>query len=369
MKAYQRDFGYTDHTTVSAVMVSLQNVGAFLAAVAIFPLSERYGRKSTIQIACLVFIAGVILQVVPSHSLVCFYMGRFVSGLGLGAATAVVPSYNAEQAPKEIRGKLGSGMQLLFAAGVLVSYWIDYATVHDMEVSSAQWQIPVGLQMVPAAFLAIGLFWQKESIRWLAKKGRTEEAWEALAWMRADIGDHVKAEFHEIQTGITEEVRASEGFKKRELLEPANRYRLGLAVGVFLGQQCTGMTALAYFGPQFFRLLVGAGEKNLLITGLYGAEKFIMVATYIFCFSEWWGRKPTLWISALVMSVLFVVVTVVNNTTSASVNNQTTGAGITTVALIFLTNSVYQFSWGPVPWPYTAEVRISHGNSDLLERY
>lgn len=369
MKAYQRDFGYTDHTTVSAVMVSLQNVGAFLAAVAIFPLSERYGRKSTIQIACLVFIVGVILQVVPSHSLVCFYMGRFVSGLGLGAATAVVPSYNAEQAPKEIRGKLGSGMQLLFAAGVLVSYWIDYATVHDMEVSSAQWQIPVGLQMVPAAFLAIGLFWQKESIRWLAKKSRTEEAWEALAWMRADSGDHVKAEFHEIQTGIAEEVRASEGFKKRELLEPANRYRLGLAVGVFLGQQCTGMTALAYFGPQFFQLLVGAGEKNLLITGLYGAEKFIMVATYIFCFSEWWGRKPTLWISALVMSVLFVVVTVVNNTTSAPVNNQTTGAGIATVALIFLTNSVYQFSWGPVPWPYTAEVRVSYGDSDLLERY
>lgn len=67
------------------------------------------------------------------------------------------------------------------------------------------------------------------------------------------------------------------------------------------------------------------------------------------------------------MSVLFVVVTVVNNTTSASVNNQTTGAGIATVALIFLTNSVYQFSWGPVPWPYTAEVCISYGDSDLLE--
>lgn len=44
--------------------------------------------------------------------------------------------------------------------------------------------------------------------------------------------------------GIAEELRASEGFKKRELLEPANRYRLALAFGMFLGQQCTGMTAL-----------------------------------------------------------------------------------------------------------------------------
>jgi MFS family permease len=260
MKSYQQDFRYTDKTTVSAVrnpnfstiakqhadcplqvMVSLQNVGAFLAALGIFPVSERYGRKKTVQIACLVFCTGVLLQVLPSHSLVCFYIGRFISGLGLGSATAVVPSYNAEQAPKEIRGKLGSGMQLMFAAGVLISYWIDYATVHGMEVSSAQWQIPVGLQMLPAAILAGGLFFQKESVRWLAKKGRNDEAWENLKWMRADDGAAVKAEFNEIKTGIAEEQRASEGFTKRELLEPANRYRLLLAFGCFLGQQCTGM--------------------------------------------------------------------------------------------------------------------------------
>lgn len=240
MTSYKNHFGYSDNTTVSAVMVSLQNVGAFLAALGIFPVSEKYGRKKTVQLACAVFVIGVTLQVVPSHSLPCFYIGRFVSGLGLGSATAVVPSYNAEQAPAAIRGKLGSGMQLLFAAGVLISYWVDYATVHDMPVSNAQWQIPVGLQMVPAAVLGIGLFFQKESIRWLAKKGRYEEAWEALKWMRADDGPDVKAEFNEIKAGIAEEFRATEGFKKRELLEPANRYRLALAFGVFLGQQCTG---------------------------------------------------------------------------------------------------------------------------------
>jgi hypothetical protein len=47
-----------------------------------------------------------------------------------------------------------------------------------------------------------------------------------------------------MKTGVAQEKKASEGFKKRELLEPANRYRLALAFGLFLGQQCTGMTAL-----------------------------------------------------------------------------------------------------------------------------
>ncbi|CAK3830331.1 general substrate transporter [Lecanosticta acicola] len=357
MSSYKNDFRYTDKTTVSAVMVSLQNVGAFLAALGVFPISERYGRKKTVQVAMAIFCTGVILQVVPSHSLVCFYIGRVVAGLGLGSATAVVPAYNAEQAPKEIRGRLGSGMQWLFALGVMISYWIVYGTTQGISgTNSAQWQIPVGLQMVPAAVLGLGLFFQKESIRWLAKKGRYEEARANLVWMRADDGPEAHAEFSEIKAGITEELRASEGFTKRELLEPANRYRLALAFGIFLGQQCTGQTALAYFGPQFFKLLVGGGSQDLLITGLFGAEKFISVGVFLLFFSERWGRKPTLWISALLMSACFVIVTAVNNSTPAPKNNKATSSGIATVAMIFLTNVIYQFSWGPLPWPYTAEI-------------
>ncbi|PLN86541.1 general substrate transporter [Aspergillus taichungensis] len=355
-KSYQNDFGYGDQTTVNAVMVSLQNVGAFIAALGIFPVSERYGRKITVQVAMTLFCIGVILQVVPSHSLVCFYIGRVVSGLGLGAGTAVVPAYNAEMAPKEIRGMLGSGMQWLFALGVMVSYWIDYGVKVGLPVSSKQWQIPVGLQLVPAAVLGLGLLTQPESVRWLVKKERYDEAWASLTWMRADDGDAVKAEFNEIRVGLAEELRATEGLRKRELLEKSNIYRLVLVFGIFLGQQCTGMTALAYFGPQFFKLIVGDDtNQSLLITGLFGAEKFVMVGIYILFFSEMWGRKPTLWISALLMASCFIIVNVVTETTPKP-QGETTSAGIGTVAMIFLTNSVYQFSWGPVPWPYTAEI-------------
>jgi branched-subunit amino acid ABC-type transport system permease component len=101
---------------------------------------------------------------------------------------------------------------------------------------------------------------------------------------------------------------------------------------------------------------VGGGSQDLLITGLFGAEKFVMVGTYILFFSERWGRKPTLWISAILMAICFVIVNVVNKTTPAPVHNHATSSGIATVAMIFLTNSIYQFSWGPLPWPYTAEV-------------
>ena len=77
-------------------MVSLQNVGAFFSALLVFPISERIGRKKTLQGACTIFCLGVTIQVCPTHSLVAFYIGRFIAGLGLGAATATAPIFNAE---------------------------------------------------------------------------------------------------------------------------------------------------------------------------------------------------------------------------------------------------------------------------------
>lgn len=68
------------------------------------------------------------------------------------------------------------------------------------------------------------------------------------------------------------------------------------------------------------------------------------------------NRKPTLWVSAFIMAVCFVIVTVVNKTTPPPDGTSASSAGIATVAMIFITNSVYQFSWGPLPWPYVAEV-------------
>ena len=58
-----------------------------------------------------------------------------------------------------------------------------------MDESPAQWQIPVGLQMVPPFILGTGLFFFPESVRWLVKKGRIEEAWDALTWLRASDGE------------------------------------------------------------------------------------------------------------------------------------------------------------------------------------
>jgi MFS family permease len=114
-------------------------------------------------------------------------------------ATVIVPMYSAEMAPKSIRGMLGSMFQFFFTLGVMTSYWIDYAVdLHVSEESSAHWQIPVGLQLVPGAILGLGMLLTKESTRWLAKKGRREEALASLIWVRGGDSPSVQDEYDTI---------------------------------------------------------------------------------------------------------------------------------------------------------------------------
>jgi hypothetical protein len=82
--------------------------------------------------------------------------------------------------------------------GIFTSYWVDYAVLKRIAPSARQWQIPIGLQLVPAALLGLGMFTLKESVRWLTKVGRHEEAWQSLIWIRADDSQDTVDEMEEI---------------------------------------------------------------------------------------------------------------------------------------------------------------------------
>lgn len=55
----------------------------------------------------------------------------------------------------------------------------------------------------------------KESVRWLTQKGRHEEAWESLKWIRADESQATLEEMEEIRTGVEIEERETEGFQAK----------------------------------------------------------------------------------------------------------------------------------------------------------
>lgn len=77
----------------------LTPVVAFFACFFTWPFTARFGRRSSIALASLIFCVGAIVQVLNTHSLAAFYVARVVSGVGVGMATVLIPMFSAEMAP------------------------------------------------------------------------------------------------------------------------------------------------------------------------------------------------------------------------------------------------------------------------------
>ncbi|KAK4984094.1 hypothetical protein LTR50_006836 [Elasticomyces elasticus] len=444
LASYQHDYGYTTKqaTRTSSLAVGLQQLGAFVACFAIWPVTHRFGRKKALLICSATFCVGAIIQTINTHSLPAFYVGRVIAGVGLGGSSVVVPMFNGEMMPKEMRGQVGSFFQWFYTFGgrTPVASSADGRATDLPGIAQASSPL-IGsitalrrtcprsildsgrfLSLVPAALLGLGMFTLTESVRWLTVRGRHEEAWESLKWIRADDGEATRAEMEEIRYGIEMEVRATEGFRLKgaillhppvsapilllhspltspspfllltlpqylslspqtlspyltdfspdlianrppeEMLERDNFRRACTAVAVFTAQQSTGATAFAYFGPQYFKLLVGSkGNSNLLLTAIFGAIKVVACGIFVLFLADRVGRCHILTTGAAFMAACQLTTAIVVKERPPPPAAQTTGgvvtgSGIATVALIYLFVIAYNFSWGPLPWPYVAEL-------------
>ncbi|KAF2157952.1 MFS sugar transporter-like protein [Myriangium duriaei CBS 260.36] len=361
LASFERDFHYTakQSTRISSLAVSLQQLGAFVACFAIWPITHRYGRRPAIVASSIVFCLGALLQTINTHSLAVFYVFRVVAGLGLGASSVTVPMYSSEMSPRQLRGQIGSFYQLFYTFGVFTSYWVNYGVAQDIpKTQSRQWQIPVGLQLIPAALLGLGVFTLKESTRWLTLQGRHDEAWQSLCWIRASDGPAVEGEMEEIRAGVAYEQSAREGFQLKELITvPDHLKRVIGASAMFIAQQATGATAFAYYGPQYFKLLVGnKGNSDLLLTAIFGAIKVIACGTFVIFVGDRFPRRHILAFGGFFMAACQITAAAVLKTHPARGDGTVTSSGIATIALIYLFVMAYNFSWGPLPWPYVSEI-------------
>ena len=79
---------------------------------------------------------------------------------------------SAELAPPEVRGSLVALQQLAITFGIMISFWIDYGTNYIGGTNDSQhqaaWRIPLGLQLVPALILGVGILFMPFSPRYVS---------------------------------------------------------------------------------------------------------------------------------------------------------------------------------------------------------
>ncbi|KAF2661463.1 quinate permease [Lophiostoma macrostomum CBS 122681] len=369
LSAFKKDFGLPTDSSgfsssknayVSSNVVSLLTAGCFFGAIAAAFLNERFGRRYSLMFFTVIFLIGAAVQTGAHHEIGMIYGGRVIAGLGIGGMSSITPVFVSENCPPAVRGRIAGLFQEFLVIGSTFAYWLDYGVSLRIPVSTKQWRVPVAIQLIPGGFMLFGLFFLKESPRWLMKNGRHTEAAESLAHIRCETIDHpeVVQELAEIRAAIEEELNATEGVTWRECLLPGNRYRFITGFCLMFWQQFSGTNSIGYYAPQIFQTVgLSKSSSSLFATGVYGTVKVVTTAIFLIIGIDFVGRKKSLMAGAVWMSVMMFIIGAVLATHPPDTKSpNVSSASIAMVVMIYLYVIGYSASWGPVPWVYLSEI-------------
>jgi sugar porter (SP) family MFS transporter len=336
----------TIHLTplLQGAVVSGLLVGAMLGAGVSGRLSDSWGRRKTILAAAAIFIIGTFGASVSFDAWMLIAC-RFLIGIGVGSASVVVPLYLTELAPKHIRGGLTSLMQLLVTVGIFVAYLVDFALS-----GAGAWRWMIGLGVVPAAILAIGILTQPETPRWLVSKQRNTEAKAVLTKLRGDTPE-VAAELVEIEETERAERENREPLTLKALLAP--RLKPVFIVGMLLVffQNFVGINTIIYYAPTLLTN-IGFGSSAAILANVGVGLLNMLMTLPAMRLIDRVGRKALLLYGALGMCAGMVLLTVVN---LSHVGYGPLLAGLTLFGIALYIAS-FALSWGPVQWVMLPEL-------------
>ena len=177
-----------------------------------------------------------------------------IAGIGIGGTSALLPTYQSECAPRQIRGLLVAAYQWNIAFGQFIAA-IAVNGTKDIN-GPACYRIPIAIQLIWGTIILVGFLIFPESPRWLITKGREEEAQRSLARIFACEVDspRVSEEYAEIAANLHHE----RSLGKASFLdcfrndESRTGFRMWTGIGVQAGGQLAGINFILYYGTTFF---------------------------------------------------------------------------------------------------------------------
>ncbi|OTB02720.1 hypothetical protein M426DRAFT_61728 [Hypoxylon sp. CI-4A] len=384
-KAHMGDYDPFDDSadqTKKGWLTAILELGAWIGTLLSGFIAETISRKYGVLVAVTVFVVGVVIQATAqSGGYHVILGGRFVTGMGVGSLATIVPIYNSEVAPPEIRGALVALQQLAITFGIMVSFWIDYGTNYIGGTilgsqKDAAWLVPICLQLFPAIILFVGMIFMPFSPRWLVHHDREDEARRILANLRGLPADHELVELEFL------EIKAQSQFEKRTVAEhfphlsdqaawstfklqfvaikslfqtKAMLKRVMVACITMFFQQWTGINAVLYYAPSIFTQLgMNSTTTSLLATGVVGIVMFVFTIPTVL-YIDRVGRKPVLVAGAIGMATCHIIIAVIVAKNANQWGSQA-AAGWAAVVMVWLFTINFGYSWGPCSWIIVAEI-------------
>ncbi|OJJ02059.1 hypothetical protein ASPVEDRAFT_132485 [Aspergillus versicolor CBS 583.65] len=341
-------------SSVLGTINAIYEIGCFAGAINVFFVGEILGRKRCMYVGAALMLAGAALQA-ASFGTPQMIVGRVVCGWGNGFNTAITPLWVSELSPAKSRGRLVSVEGNLIAGGVVVAYFFNIGMSYLSPYNPVQWRLPIAFQALFIVLQVFLVFFLPESPRWLAKRGRHEEALDILTQLSSKTLCDGLGEARKLKADIDRSLAFEESggsSKFREVftsgpLKIGRRYLL--ACGLQSMQQLSGINVLVYYFPHILTTDVGFEEKpSLYISAGLALTYWVFSLIPVFCLDQMTRRQPLIW-GSVICSISFLLVWVLQK-------DITTVKAKASMTWFFVFEAAFGVGWVPIPWLYSPEI-------------
>ncbi|GAA5484220.1 sugar porter family MFS transporter [Haloferula sargassicola] len=270
--------------------VSSALFGAVAGAAAVGKPCERFGRVKTLLVLAVLYLVSV-LGCAAAWDLSSLMVFRFIGGLAVGGSSVVSPMYITEITPPARRGLLVAVSQLNIVAGILAALVSNYLIAGwiGLAPEAAAWRWMFGAEALPAVLFLLTVLPIPESPRWLAHRGRHDEA---LATLKRLGHPDAEGEVARIRASFEVGRTTRESLFQRRYLKPL---LLVFALAAF--NQLDGINAILYYITDIFRMAGFAETDAFKQSAVIGAVNLVFTLLGMALIDRI-GRRPLLLIGS-----------------------------------------------------------------------
>ena len=150
-------------------------VGEMFGGIYLGAMADIRGRKELFIITMAIIAAGSLLSAI-SVNYIMLAASRAIAGFGIGGELGSAITALEEFSPSKNRGfSVGTGNGVMFDFGTFIAGFVSFFAIAYLPVSYG-WRIAFLTAVVLAAFIFVARLDLPESIRYLLRKGKVDEA-------------------------------------------------------------------------------------------------------------------------------------------------------------------------------------------------
>ncbi|KAL3464852.1 general substrate transporter [Aspergillus heterothallicus] len=340
---------------IQGVYVSSFTLGGAVGASACSYLGDRFGRRITICIGSVLTLIGIALSC-SAFQLPQLFIGRILTGMGVGIFSATVPVWQSECSPPVNRGRHVVVDGIFITSGYVVVYWVNFGFSKAQQYDFS-WRVPLAIPALFSIILCCSVFFFPESPRWLVSVGKIEQATSELARIKKldPTADAITREITAIEVSL--ESTASNASSWRNIFTMKDGklfYRCMLCIGLQFWIQMTGAQVISTYSTTIFKQNLGMSDGITRILAA-SAMTFKFLAAFISLFTiDRFGRRVLFLICGVGITTCMTCMAI-----TSSFGTANRSAGIASSFFVFLFNFFFPIGFLGPSFLYCTEVASS----------